>query len=181
MGTPDYNPSRFVGFELEITERLLIRDGRPVHLEPRAFDTLAYLAGRQGRLVRKRELIDALWPGVAVTDNALTRCIAEVRKALADDARSPRYIQTVPRLGYRFVGEPAAAPGRGHAIPAWRYVLGIALVLLVAGSMWFLRSGDESAGGERAPARAPPRSLAGQRAELAILEAGGEALASLPD
>ena len=163
---------RFVGFDLAASERRLRRGERDVHLEPRAFDTLAYLAERPGQVVTKRELIEALWPGLAVTDNALTRCIAEVRKALDDDARQPRYIQTVPRSGYRFVARPlpeaavnddgaraAAARPAARRARRVRYLLG-ALFLALLAAIALLRPDRPHEDFER-PARAlPPRTIA---------------------
>ncbi len=64
---------------------------------------LRYLVDNPGRLVTKDELLAAVWPGVIVTENSLTRCIMEVRRVLDDDAASPRCIETVPRRGYRWI------------------------------------------------------------------------------
>jgi TolB-like protein len=72
-------------------------------LTPRAFDVLRYLVEHRDRLVERRELFERFWPHVIVTDNALTRVIKEIRRALEDDAASPRYIATVPKRGFRFV------------------------------------------------------------------------------
>ena len=94
---------RFAGFVLDVGERRLHADGRDVYLPPKTFETLHYLVARPGHLVPKAELLDAIWPGVAVTENALTRCIKEVRAALGDDVHAPRCIETVPRVGYRFI------------------------------------------------------------------------------
>ena len=110
---------RFGHFLLDVKERTLFRSGDPPYLPPRTFDTLLFLVSRPGQLVTKEELISAVWDGAVVTDNALTRCIKEVRQALGDDAKNPRYVETVPRVGYRFVakveerpdaGEPPSAP-----------------------------------------------------------------------
>lgn len=102
---------RFAGFLLDVGERRLHADGRDVYLPPKTFETLHYLAERPGHLVTKAELLDAIWPGVAVTENALTRCIKEVRAALDDDVHAPRYIETVPRVGYRFIASVEVEPG----------------------------------------------------------------------
>jgi DNA-binding winged helix-turn-helix (wHTH) protein len=64
---------------------------------------LEYLAARPGRLASTRELLDALWPHAWVTDGVLEVCVREIRRALDDDARSPRYIETAHRRGHRFI------------------------------------------------------------------------------
>lgn len=92
----------------------LFKAGKPVHIEPKALQILILLLQRPETLVTKQELLSGIWPGVAVTENALTRAIAQLRKTLGDDAEAPRYIETVPTRGYRFIGtlrsEPAIAP-----------------------------------------------------------------------
>ncbi|MEP7364928.1 MAG: winged helix-turn-helix domain-containing protein [Acidobacteriota bacterium] len=77
--------------------------GRKLDLEPRAFHVLRYLLEHPGRLVTKDELIQEVWSGAFVTDNALTRVIAQLRRELGDSAKSARYIETVPTQGYRFL------------------------------------------------------------------------------
>src|SRR5690606_22626801 len=101
----------FGRYTLDGARARLLKDGEPVALRPKAFDTLAYLVHRHGRLVGKEELIRALWPRVVVTDDSLVKCIQEVRSALGEDGRA--YIRTVPRRGYVFEGpvhEQAVAP-----------------------------------------------------------------------
>jgi len=92
----------------------LFKGGKPVHIEPKALQILILLLQRPETLVTKQELLSEIWPGVAVTENALTRAIAQLRKTLGDDAEAPRYIETVPTRGYRFIGtlrsEPALTP-----------------------------------------------------------------------
>lgn len=109
---------RFDVFELDRTNRQLRRDGAPVELGSRYFDALALLVARGGGLVAKEEFMAAVWQGIPVTDEALTQCIRTLRRALGDDAAAPRFIQTVPKHGYRFIaavassGAPAAGAGR---------------------------------------------------------------------
>src|SRR6195952_5026629 len=83
---------------------------RPVRLTPKALALLCYMAGRPGEVISKEELFGAVWPEVTVGDAALVTCIQELRKALGDDARRPRYSETLHRRGYRFIGKLAAAP-----------------------------------------------------------------------
>lgn len=92
----------FGRYTLDGARARLLKDGEPVALRPKAFDTLAYLVHRHGRLVGKEELIRALWPKVVVTDDSLVKCIQDVRSALGEDGRA--YIRTVPRRGYVFEG-----------------------------------------------------------------------------
>ena len=87
----------------------LLRGGRPVRIEPKALQLLILLIENRERPVSKQELFDRIWPNVAVTENALTRAIAQVRKTLGDDAEAPRYIETVPTRGYRFIGTVRSA------------------------------------------------------------------------
>ena len=79
------------------------RCGAPLALEPKAFDLLVLLASRSGELVTKQEVLDRVWAGVFVTDNAVARVVAQLRRALGDAARGARYIETVPTRGYRFI------------------------------------------------------------------------------
>lgn len=88
----------------------VFRAGEPVRLEPKAVELLLFLASNPGRLVSKSEIQEAVWRETSVTENALTRLVAQIRKALGDDARDARYIETVPTRGYRFLAPPATAP-----------------------------------------------------------------------
>ena len=94
---------RFDRFTLDPADRQL-RDGTaPVELNSRYFDALALLVSEQGRLVSKDRFMDEVWRGVPVTDEALTQCIRTLRRQLGDDATRPRFIETVPKHGYRFI------------------------------------------------------------------------------
>jgi DNA-binding winged helix-turn-helix (wHTH) protein len=94
---------RFEGFELDPADRQLKRGGEPVELNGRYFDALALMVGEAGRLVTKDRFMGEVWRGVPVTDEALTQCIKTLRKQLGDDAARPRFIETVPKHGYRFI------------------------------------------------------------------------------
>jgi DNA-binding winged helix-turn-helix (wHTH) protein len=89
----------FGPFRLDEAERSLLRDGRPVSLTPKVFDTLVVFLERAGRLVEKNELMTRLWPDTFVEEGALTRNISDLRKALGEE----KYVETVPKRGYRFV------------------------------------------------------------------------------
>jgi len=111
----------FEGFSLDLLQCVLRREGNPIALRPKAFDVLRHLVANAGRVVSKQEMLDALWPGLAVTDDALVQCVSDVRQALSD--REHRIIRTLPRRGYLFSvgaaprlsqpdGEPAFAAQR---------------------------------------------------------------------
>jgi DNA-binding winged helix-turn-helix (wHTH) protein len=101
----------FGPFVLDASDRRLLRDGEPIEVSGRYFDALTLLAAESGRLVTKDRFMDEVWRGIPVTDEALTQCIRSLRRALNDDAAAPRYIETVPRHGYRFI-----APVSGAAV-----------------------------------------------------------------
>ncbi len=110
---------RFAGFELDPGNRRLSRDGAPVELNARYLDALVLLATEQGRLVSKDRFLEEVWRGIPVTDEALTQCIRTLRRQLGDDAANPRFIETVPKHGYRFLAEVevTSAQGGGSAAP----------------------------------------------------------------
>ena len=87
----------------------LMSGDREVRLTPKALALLSFIADRPGEVITKEELFGAVWPEVAVGDAALVTCIQELRKALGDNARRPRYIETLHRRGYRFIGKSAPA------------------------------------------------------------------------
>ena len=99
---------------LDLDAYRLERAGVPIALEPKAINLLALMVQRPGHLFTKQEIFDAVWPGTAVTDHALTRIVAQIRRGLGDEAREGRYLETVPTKGYRWVcavdtGEPSAS------------------------------------------------------------------------
>ena len=98
---------RFGPYRLDASQERVWRGQEPVKLTPKSFSLLRYLAERPKHLITKQELFKALWPDTVVSDAALTRCIREIREALTDDPRSPRYIETAHRRGFRFIGSPA--------------------------------------------------------------------------
>ena len=115
---------RFGPFQLDVREHRLCRAGIVIPLRLKVFDTLCVLVANAGRLVTRQELLDAVWPGTAVEENNLTHAISVLRKALVDDMTGQQYIQTVPRVGYRFAAlidradEPAAPPTAAHLLRA---------------------------------------------------------------
>jgi len=94
---------QFGPFRLDVKEHRLLRGERAVPLTGKAFETLCFLVERHGSLVPKEELLNAIWPQTCVEENNIDRNISILRKALGERYVSPRYIETVPRVGYRFV------------------------------------------------------------------------------
>ncbi|MCY7377034.1 MAG: winged helix-turn-helix domain-containing protein [Pyrinomonadaceae bacterium] len=95
----------FGDFRLDAANHLLLREGRPVALKPKAFDTLLLLIENRGRVLEKNELMETLWADTFVEEANLTQNVYELRKALGESPREPRFIENVPKRGYRFVGE----------------------------------------------------------------------------
>lgn len=98
----------FAGFTLDLTRGCLLRGGQEIKLPPKPFEALKYLVDNAGRLVSKAELMNAIWPDTAVTDDSLVQCVREVRRALSDDAQA--IVRTVPRRGYIFDKPVASGP-----------------------------------------------------------------------
>ena len=98
---------RFGPFQIDPRTWTLTREAQVVDLSPRLVEILAFFASRPGDIVTKEELLERFWAGVNISDNTLTRAIADIRIALGDSASEPQFIQTLARRGYRFI-EPAA-------------------------------------------------------------------------
>jgi TolB-like protein/DNA-binding winged helix-turn-helix (wHTH) protein/Flp pilus assembly protein TadD len=94
-------------------------EGRVSHIEPKAMQVLVYLAEHPDEVVAKERLIRAVWADTFVTDDVLTRCISELRRAFDDDAKEPRVIETIPRSGYRLVASAQAATPESAAGRVW--------------------------------------------------------------
>jgi DNA-binding winged helix-turn-helix (wHTH) protein len=157
---------RFEEFEVDDREFRLSEGGTPVQVEPKALRLLVCLIENRNRLVRKQELLDRVWPDAMVTENALTRAIGLLRKALNDNSQVPRFIETVPTAGYRLIASVTAVeetPTVATAtrvpptpIPAWpgipesgtgfrasrRWIFAAVFLLLgaVAGGTWLFFS-----------------------------------------
>jgi Tol biopolymer transport system component/DNA-binding winged helix-turn-helix (wHTH) protein len=146
---------RFGDFTVDAEQRVLLLNSNPLPLAPKVFDTLLILVDKSGRIVEKKELMSQLWPDTFVEESNLTFNIKQLRKVIGDDARQPRFIETVPRRGYRFIAEVKqdvesnadkneilpAAPA--SILPATKrsYLSLAALTVLLAGSIliaWFL-------------------------------------------
>jgi TolB-like protein/DNA-binding winged helix-turn-helix (wHTH) protein/tetratricopeptide (TPR) repeat protein len=90
---------------------IVSRNGTAVHLEPKVMEVLLCLAAHAGEVLPKEELLKAVWPDTFVTEDALKRCISELRRVFEDDAREPRVIETIPKRGYRLVAPVVPANG----------------------------------------------------------------------
>ena len=99
----------FADFHLDLANACLWHGTHAVPLPPKALTLLQYLVAHAGRLVSKEELLDACWPETSVGDGVLKVHIAELRKALGETGRTPRFIATVHRRGYRFVAPVTTA------------------------------------------------------------------------
>jgi DNA-binding winged helix-turn-helix (wHTH) protein/TolB-like protein/Flp pilus assembly protein TadD len=135
----------------------LRRGGEALRIEPKAMDVLMLLADRVGRVVSREELFAAVWPGVVVGDEALTQTIIKLRKALGDNSRSPSYIETIAKRGYRLIAPvrqseaveatpvgialalPRQGPARARRNAPW-LGWGAGIVLAAAVAVYFLHS-----------------------------------------
>jgi DNA-binding winged helix-turn-helix (wHTH) protein len=109
---------RFSRFTVSPSRRLLLRDGEELALIPRYFELLLLLLERRGEAVSRREILDAAWSDVVVTDNALNQAVRILRRTLDDDSRNPVFIRTVSRHGYRFVWPEVAEEADDAPLPA---------------------------------------------------------------
>lgn len=132
----------------------LRRAGETRAIEPKVMDLLFLLASKPNAVFSKADILDAIWPGVTVGDNSLTRCVWKLRKALSDDLKSPRYIETISKRGYRLTAATArydavmgqtAPPTARHAVlrPA---AIALAVLALVAAAIWFWPTTEASSG-----------------------------------
>lgn len=127
---------------LDIERGSLTRDGEPVELRPKSFNMLRYLLEHAGELVSRQELLDAVWPGLVVTEDSVAQCLIELRRALGDDERT--IIRTVQRRGV-ILDVPVhfeqhdgqSAPDRSSRKPVPGWILGAALVAVVAAVLWW--------------------------------------------
>ena len=166
----------FGSYRLDAMERVLLRDGQPITLPPKDLETLLVLVERAGHIVEKEELLEKVWPGVFVEENNLARHIFNLRQVLGDSPDGRKYIETIPKRGYRFVAsvyegsEPAAphpstsqasdqahsSAGVGQKRSLWLWPLALIAALAVTAvlvSRYFW----------------PPRNPSRQRVMLAVL------------
>jgi DNA-binding winged helix-turn-helix (wHTH) protein/Tol biopolymer transport system component len=152
---------RFGDVEVREREFSLVKAGEALPVEPKAFRVLLHLLRNPQKLIPKEELLNAVWGETAVSENSLTRSIALLRRLLGDEARDPRFIETVATVGYRWVckvepteesagaeearAEPIVAPrgektaGSRKLVWVWALAGGGVLGLCLAGAVWYLR------------------------------------------
>jgi len=146
----------FGEFTLDLDRGSLIRAGEDIKLRPKCFDVLSYLVERQGLLVTKDELLDAVWGGAVVTEDSITHCVIDIRRALRD--QSHQIIRTIPRRGYIFdvpvtkhggLATASFPPSRSKFAPSrLRWPLDVAFVLVLGVAAvwwWFGNRGNEVA------------------------------------
>jgi predicted ATPase/DNA-binding winged helix-turn-helix (wHTH) protein len=112
MGSLNY---QFGDFTLDIARGCVLKDGEEIKLRPKVYETLKYLVEHPGRLIGKKELMQALWPDAFVTDDSLVQCTLELRKALGD--REQKLVKTVPRRGYLFRAEIVQVQQQADSTP----------------------------------------------------------------
>jgi DNA-binding winged helix-turn-helix (wHTH) protein/tetratricopeptide (TPR) repeat protein len=175
---------RFDGWTLDRATGELARDGQTQRLPPQPLAMLIELLNHAGSVVTREQLVQVLWPrGIVDFDNSLNAVVRKLRVVLGDDSETPRYIETLPRIGYRFIGKlelaptptpapgdaaPAPAPPMGFAKPPWisRGPLLMALGLAVLGVLaWVKWPGQKPDVPAAAPANAQyPRHTTSERA-----------------
>lgn len=168
---------RFYDYEMLPSERILLHAGNRVPLTPRMFDLLLALVEADGHLLTKEALLDTVWADAAVEEGNLNRTISALRKTLGESKGENRFIETVPKSGYRFVGKvekgkglssvklkvlvpseitPAPKPN-SRTVP---FLLGTLLALLVIASglyFWFWRNADKVEAPQKVSAAGPRR------------------------
>lgn len=176
LGNGESHIYGFGPFILNGAERTLRHAGRTVHLTPKVLDTLLILVERRGQLVRKDEMMEALWPDSYVEERNLTQNIFLLRKALGGGEPGRQYIHTVPKAGYRFTAEvwevgevqgapvPAAAPAtpapQGRRLRTYVYVSILLLLFVVVGALSAVIVAQIFRNTAARPAGAGPRPVA---------------------
>ena len=105
----------FGPFDLDLRAGELRQGDEEISMEPRVFALLCCLVENAGRVMQREELSERIWPDAHVTDASLTQAVASLREALGDDPRAPRYVATLPKRGYKFVGNVVRYPLAGIA------------------------------------------------------------------
>jgi DNA-binding winged helix-turn-helix (wHTH) protein/Tol biopolymer transport system component len=137
-GTPEEH-YRFENVDVDPRNLRVRVDGEVRPLEPKSFRLLQLLIENRGRVVTKTEIVASVWEGTFVTDNAITRAVTQIRKALGDDAKQPRFIETIPTVGYRFLAEVTADPRQSTSKARLRLVLPLAAAagaLALGAAIW---------------------------------------------
>ena len=96
---------QFGEFTLDSKQARLSSQDKDLAIEPKLFELLLLFVNQPNTIISRQDILDTLWAGSLVTDNAVNKLVANLRKVLADDSKNPRYIQTVPKRGYRLICE----------------------------------------------------------------------------
>jgi DNA-binding winged helix-turn-helix (wHTH) protein len=118
----------FGPFQLDLDDRLLTRGGEVISLRPKATEILIRLVMNAGQLIKKDQLLKEVWPDTFVEESNLSQTIFTLRKALGDDRSEPRYIETVPRRGYRFIAEVRGEEARKNEVEVLQVAATAAIV-----------------------------------------------------
>lgn len=108
----------FGKFRVYPVHRVLLCDGKPITLAPKSFDLLSVLVQHHGKLLNKEFLLEAVWSDAAVEENSIAKAVSEIRKALGDTSKSPRFIATIAKHGYRFLPKVIVRSGPLTAVTA---------------------------------------------------------------
>lgn len=160
---------------------------KSVHVEPKVMHVLTCLADKPGEVVSKENLIRIVWADTFVTDDVLTRAISELRKVFGDDSKEPRYIQTIPRTGYRLIApvvngqSDVQTDSTVHVIPATtsplrRLIWVVPLLLVISGASWLYFSQARS-GSRNASMRVVPFTSYPGREDQGVLSPDGNQIA----
>ena len=154
----EHREYRFDDFLVKPEAWNLYRDGQVIHLEPTVLKLLVFLIGNRDRLVTREELMDTVWGNTVVSESALSKAVARLRKALDDDPRAPRYIETVHSKGYRFVAEveetdpdtavPPTLPAFGRYLVMAVVLAGLLLALVLLFGWDVVDKGAEQSAGQ---------------------------------
>lgn len=184
----------FGGFTLDLRRRALFRGDARIHLTPKPLETLIFLVEHRGQVVTKEAVMRSVWKDIAVTDGVLVQAVREIRRALGDDKENPSFVQTVPREGYRFVGdvvvqEPPGAtpivhsPARDRTVPRSVQVgaiaVAVAIGLAMVGWRWAASAGDgntATAGESPIAAHITPLTAGGISAVKPVFAPDGKSL-----
>lgn len=148
-------------------------------LEPKVMDLLCVLAAHKGQVLSREDLMQALWPGVVVGDDSLARTVSKLRQALGDDARSPTYVETIAKRGYRLIGDVHADPVPASPVPeaarqplaaalpgAWLAVVASLFVVAISLGVVLLRDDGEDGGAATASSVPDNRQLLSRADDL---------------
>ena len=159
---------RFGVFQLFADERMLMRGEERVHMTPRVFHLLLILVENAGRLVTKETLLEQVWADSFVEEGNINSTVSRLRKILGEKANENTYIETVPKVGYRFIAEVervdgsprSATPVRTSNRPRRAWLIGAVALLLIGATgagIWFFKQRGRTATAARTDKRAPVR------------------------